>query len=110
MVKTDITQAEIQRVLRNSSWPDRPFYRVAKSVGLAEIRETFISEFQRVRKAIEQIELLENPDETLGQKFEKLKLLLRQRGRELDEYTRQQLTNMIEEEREATGVLALKNL
>ena len=45
VVKADITQAEVQRVLRNSSWPDRPFYRVAKSVGLAEIRETFISEF-----------------------------------------------------------------
>ena len=110
MIKADITQAEVQRILNISSWPDRPFYRVAKSIGLAEIRETFISEFERVLKAIRQIELLANPGEVLGERFEKLKQLLRRRGREPDEHSRQQLTNMIEGERETTGILALKNL
>ena len=110
VVKAGITQREVQRVVKNSQWPARPFWRVAKQVGLAEIRETFISVFDKVRKAIAQIELLENPGQALGERFDNLRQLLRQRGREPDEHSRQQITNMIEEEREATGILALQNL
>ena len=74
------------------------------------MRETYISEFNKVEKAIRQVELLEDSDSELNRKLNELKELLKQRGREPDLQLRQDLTNQIEQEREATGILAFKNL
>ena len=106
----DLSDAQIQRILRNSQWPQRPYYRAATQLGLAELRETYISEFDKVEKTIRQIELLEDPDGELNQRLEELKDLLKQRGREADVQRRQELTNLIEREREETGILAFRNL
>ena len=65
-LKQGITQTEIKRALRISSWPQRPFYRVAAQLGLAKVDETYVSEFDKVRKSVEQIELLTNPGATLS--------------------------------------------
>ena len=105
-----MSDLQIQMILKNSQWPQRPYYRAAISLGLAEQKETYISEFDKVEKAIREVELLENPDAELNGRLQGLRELLKQRGSELDPRIKQELTNQIERVREETGVLALKNL
>ena len=110
MLRSDITDDQLRRILLHTQWPQRPFWRVALQLGLAKIKQTYISEFEKVRLAIRQVELLENPGGDLCRRMEDLRQLLKQKGREQDPRARQELVNQIEEQREATGVLALKNL
>ena len=71
-LKKDITPQEIARILRIASWPQRPFYRAAAQLGLATVEQTFVSEFEKVRNSLTQVELLEDPGSTLGMKLSQL--------------------------------------
>ena len=110
MLQRDLSDQQIQRILKNSQWPQRPYYRAALQLGLAEQKNTYISEFDKVEKAIREVELLEDPNTELNTRLQDLRELLKQRSSELDPRTKQELTNQIGREREETGVLALKNL
>ena len=73
VLRRDLTDEQLRRILLHSQWPQRPFWRVALQLGLAEIKETYISEFEKVRNAIRQIELLEDPDGELCRRMEDLR-------------------------------------
>ena len=65
---------------------------------MAEKRETYISEFDKVERAIREVELLDDPDTELNARLQDLRELLKQRGSELDPRAKQELTNQIERE------------
>ena len=96
-------------MLRISSWPQRPFFRAATQLGLASVQQTYISEFEKVRESLRQIETLNDPEGVLRTKLEGLAALMKQRGLQGQEFENQ-LEAQIEHIKEETGILALKNL
>ena len=52
MLQRDLNDRQVQRILKNSQWPQRPYWRAALQLGYAELKETYISEFEKVEKAI----------------------------------------------------------
>ena len=77
MLQRDLSDHQIQRILKNSQWPQRPYYRAAAQLGLAEKRETYISEFDKVERAIREVELLDDPNTELNTRLQDLRELLK---------------------------------
>lgn len=77
VLERNLTHEDMLRIMHNRRWPQIPFYRAAAQIGLARKCETHISEFEKVKHALEQIELLQNPGATLESRLSGLRELMR---------------------------------